>query len=207
MESEYEKGLEKDFEKFLIILGKQLKQGRLDLGFETISTFANIVDIAISTIGKYERGEENLTVKRLYTLLRAQNKSHEQIVEMFSTIPSPIEKESSFSLPEQAEQQVKQQVKIKLGRKEADSLDTSHIKRIYLLLAFCAPQKRRKKQLQEIFGLKSYTRHFDKCLNICLSAEWIKMTKPNQPNSNDQKYYTTEAGKKVLRLGKTGEND
>lgn len=26
--------------------------------------------------------------------------------------------------------------------------------------------------------------------------------KQDQPNSNDQKYYTTEAGKKVLRLGK-----
>src|SRR5690606_20833895 len=134
MESEYEKSLEKDFKKFLILLGEQLKQGRLNLGFETIPTFANMVDIAISTIGKYERGEENLTVKRLYTLLRAQNKSHEQIVEMFSTIPSPIEAESSFSLPEQTEQQVKQQVQIQLGRDEANSLDSSHIKRIYLLL-------------------------------------------------------------------------
>src|SRR5690606_41405195 len=100
MESEYEKSLEKDFKKFLILLGEQLKQGRLNLGFETIPTFANMVDIAISTIGKYERGEENLTVKRLYTLLRAQNNSHEQILDLCSPTPSPIAKEPSFSPPE-----------------------------------------------------------------------------------------------------------
>ncbi|WP_187444043.1 hypothetical protein [Sphingobacterium phlebotomi] len=29
----------------------------------------------------------------------------------------------------------------------------------------------------------------------------VEREKQDQPNSNDQKYYTTEAGKKVLQLG------
>ncbi len=31
----------------------------------------------------------------------------------------------------------------------------------------------------------------------------VEREKQDQPNSNDQKYYTTEAGKRILRLGKT----
>ncbi|WP_373287719.1 Fic family protein [Sphingobacterium alkalisoli] len=38
--------------------------------------------------------------------------------------------------------------------------------------------------------------HHLNCLNICVKANWIKMTKPHKPNSRAQMYQITLEGKK-----------
>jgi len=200
MESEYEKNLADSFKKFLKALGDILRLGRTNLGFKTIEPFANLVDINISTIGKYERGDENITIKRLYTLLRACGKSHEEIVKMFETLISNSTSMPATPLSEQHEQQLRLQVKAKLGAKVANALKSDHINRIYLMLAYCDDKKIRKTDLRKFFDLDSYTKHFNHCLKIADDMDWINMTYPEKPNAKNQSYYTTESGKEVLRL-------
>ncbi len=194
MESEYEKSLEKEFEKFLEVLGRYLKQERENQGFNSVSPFANLLDIDVSTIGKYERGQENLTVKRLYTLLRGLGKSHDQILKFFSISHNSQKELVSKSFSEAQELQVRIQVK-KYSEKE---LDAHHLVRIHQMLTVCFNHPIKKTVLRDALLLKTYTKHFNECLEICIQANWIQMTKQGKPKSNDQKYFTTIDGKRLL---------
>ncbi|WP_164126592.1 helix-turn-helix domain-containing protein [Sphingobacterium luzhongxinii] len=200
MESEYEKNLADSFKKFIKALGDILRLRRTSLGFKTIEPFANLVDINISTIGKYERGDENITIKRLYTLLRACGKSHEDIVKMFETFMSNSTSMPNTPLSDESEQQLRLQVEAGLGTEVAKVLKSDHINRIYLMLAYCDDKKTRKTDLKKFFNLDSYTKHFNLCLKIADDMGWINMTYPEKPNAKNQSYYTTEAGKEILRL-------
>lgn len=194
MESEYEKSLEKEFEKFLEALGQYLKQERENQGFKSVLPYANILDIDVSTMGKYERGQENLTVKRLYTLLRGLGKSHNEILKLFSISYNSQKEQVSQSFSESQELQVKIQVK-KYSDKE---LDSHHLVRIHQMLTACFDRPIKKTVLRDQLSLKTYTKHFNECLEICIQANWIQMTKQGKRNFNDQKYFTTLEGKRVL---------
>ncbi|WP_454880715.1 helix-turn-helix domain-containing protein [Sphingobacterium detergens] len=194
MESEYEKSLEKEFEKFLEALGQYLKQERENQGFNSVLPFANILDIDVSTIGKYERGQENLTVKRLYTLLRGLAKSHDQILKFFSISHNSQKEQVSKSFSEAQELQVRTQVKKYYGQE----LDSHHLARIHQMLTACFNHPIKKTVLRDGLSLKTYTKHFNQCLEICIQANWIQMTKQGKRKSNDQKYFTTIEGKRLL---------
>ncbi len=194
MESEYEKSLEKEFEKFLEALGQYLKQEREDQGFNSVLPFANILDIDVSTIGKYERGQENLTVKRLYTLLRGLGKSHNEILEMLSISNNSQKEQISKSFSETQEPQVRTQVKKHFDQE----LDSHHLIRIHQMLTACFKRPIKKTVLRDELSLKTYTKHFNECLEICIQANWIQMTKKEKRKSNDQKYFTTIEGKRLL---------
>lgn len=207
MESRYEKSLEKDIKKLQKKLGELLKQEREKSIHGEIKSYTALVDIDKSTIYAGERGESNFTVSRLYTLLRGNGQTHEEIIQAFTFLITGLHKYSEFSLPSETEQQLRLQVETKLGTKVAKALKSDHINRIYLMLAYCDDKKIRKTDLKKFFDLDSYTKHFNHCLKIADDMDWINMTYPEKPNAKNQSYYTTEAGKEVLRLKQDGEEN
>lgn len=64
-----------------------------------------------------------------------------------------------------------------------------------------------KKALFEVIGLSSKTPRFEDRLNLLISIKWIVMPHPENLNHAKQAYYTTEAGKEVLRLKQDGEEN
>lgn len=207
MESRYEKSLEKDIKKLQKKLGELLKQEREKSIHGEIKSYTALVDIDKSTIYAGERGESNFTVSRLYTLLRGNGQTHEEIIQAFTFLIAGQNKYSEFSLSLETEQQLRLQVEAKLGTKVAKALKSDHINRIYLMLAYCDDKKTRKTDLKKFFNLDSYTKHFNFCLKTADDMNWINMTYPEKPNTQNQSYYTTEAGKEVLRLKPEGENE
>lgn len=71
---------------------------------------------------------------------------------------------------------------------------------IYLtVLTYCEkPQNRLS--IMEKLDLYNNSRNFDNYIKPLLEVEWLKQTLPDKPTSKNQKYYTTELGKRVLAI-------
>lgn len=198
MESEYEINLKSDFEIFLKKFGKFLKDERENNGYKSVESYSNTIGIDQSTISKYERGEENITLRRIYTLLRSHRKSHEFIVKLFTTNGGDEELIKTLDTKQQVTLQVRNEIELKVGKEVANSLDYQHYDRINRILILCLNKSLKKKDLRDKLNLKTYTIHFNKSLEICITNNWISMTKPDKPNSHLQEYFTTKLGKDIL---------
>jgi ATP-dependent DNA helicase RecG len=65
------------------------------------------------------------------------------------------------------------------------------------LLALCIKPQKREEMFNHI-GLKYHTDSFKRHIEPLLSKGWIAMTLPEKAQSKNQKYITTEEGKKIL---------
>jgi len=71
---------------------------------------------------------------------------------------------------------------------------------IYLkVLSYCEPPQSRLAIL-EMLVLYNNSRNFDNYIKPLLEMGWLQQTIPDKPRSKNQKYYTTELGKKLLAV-------
>lgn len=82
-----------------------------------------------------------------------------------------------------------------IGTKLKMELQNLHIK----IVSFCQSPKRRVEILEHI-GLFNNTRNFNNYVKPLIDMYWVAQTHPDKPTSKIQQYYTTELGKKLLRV-------
>ena len=176
-----------------------LKEGREISPYGSPLVYSSRVDVDISTIYKIERGEINITLSRFYTLLRGQGKSHEQILEMFNTDTHDKEK-AIISISDKDITYVITQMSNEIDKQILKNLRNEDIQRLITILII-GTNKTKKNDFVKQVGLGSKSKNFNLVFGIALKNNWIAMLYPESPRRHDQKYYTTEAGKAVLRLG------
>jgi hypothetical protein len=70
---------------------------------------------------------------------------------------------------------------------------------IVMVLSYSIELKSRDEIFEEI-GLYKNTKNFHKHTKPLIEAGWLHFTLPNKLTSRDQKYYTTDLGKKLLAI-------
>lgn len=76
---------------------------------------------------------------------------------------------------------------------------------IIKVLQYCKEPKSSDEIFEEI-GLYKNTKNHNHHIKPLIEVGWLKLTLPNKPTSKNQKYYTTDLGKKLLALISTKSN-
>ncbi len=86
-----------------------------------------------------------------------------------------------------------------LGDRDIEAIKESVDPAMRKVLKYCLEPKSRDKIFEEI-GLHKNTKNFKKHIKPLIDADWIQLTLPQKLTSRDQKYYTTDLGKRLLRI-------
>jgi transcriptional regulator with XRE-family HTH domain len=188
--------------KSLRKIGGAFKALRKEQGFGNSVTFAISKNISESQYGKYEAGSENMTIESLLDTAELFGLTDEDVfnpkfLDLVKGNNSLSDKSRNILIT-----QVRHQVDLLLGEQKANEFDNDDIERIYTIIASCCVQLS-KKQIIKKLGLKSKTPNLESLMQFTIGAQWLAMTYPNAPNRHDQKYYTTEKGKGVLKIKHT----
>lgn len=182
-------------------IGNSLKILRKGMGYTNYESFANAVELNRSQYGKYEAGRTNMRIGALLETalkfgLTEEDIFNKEFLTLGSVELNPLSEKSHAYLIKQ----VRHEVELLVGAKDANKFDDNDIERMYLILTSGLDQASKNQILKKI-KLKSTTPNFETLLDFLISSKWIVMTHPTTPNRPDQKYYTTKAGKLVLSLG------
>jgi len=180
-------------------IGNAFKRQRKGLGYSSSIAFAVSKNISETQYGKYEAGSENMTIETFLNTADLLGLSEEDIfnpnfLALSNNDNSLIEKSKSHLI-----NQVRYQVTLLRGEKKANEFSNDDLERLYIIIASCNIQLS-KKQIIKKLGLKSKTPNLENLIKFAISSEWISMTNPEKPNSSNQKYYTTEKGKEILKF-------
>lgn len=188
-----------EFKKFLIELGTFIRSRRKAIGHNSATTFANSINMDPDQLRKYERGEIPMTLKTLNKILKGLRTPGERLLKQLSDFQETTAPTKSQLLTEEAASHVRLQVEANNGHDVASKLRPEDVQRIgrILIAAFNLVSKN---EVVKKVGLSSKSKNFNAVFSIVLNNEWIAMLYPESPKRHDQKYYTTEAGKKILRL-------
>jgi len=190
-----------DIEEFFRLIGQFIKHLRIQAGFPTPESFANTIDMPRSQYSAYESGKnmELTTFKRILLefdikvedwlnldLLGGKNSLHKQIKRM---------REARIS-------QVISQVKKSDMTGDAEKLSVKAAQRYIEILIHCHIPRSRSYILEDIVKLEDSSYNtFKRIAGKLIDYGWLDYTNKESKNSPAQAYYTTEKGKKVLRLG------
>lgn len=186
-------------EVFLKRIGNFIRTKRISKGHSSAETFANTIDMDVSQLRKYERGEIAMTLSTLYKILYALKEDNEDILQQFLFLHESKPLKEQNRLSQKLITQVKKQVEMLNGEKISDSLQELDIVRLINILEI-GFNKNKKTDIVEKVGLSSKSKNFNIVFKIALDNKWIAMTIPENKNSPLQRYYTTEKGKEVLIL-------
>lgn len=188
-----------EFKKFLKELGVFIRMKRKALGYKSAEPFANSIDMDPDQLRKYERGEIPMNLTTLHRILKGLKTSGEDTIKHLANFQEVTTTTKNQPLTEEAETYVRLQVKTLNGSETETTLRPEDIQRIggILIAAF---NLSKKNEIVKKVGLSSKSKNFNTVFDIALTNKWIAMQYPESPKRHDQKYYTTEAGKKVLRL-------
>jgi len=73
------------------------------------------------------------------------------------------------------------------------------------VLVFCE-QPQSRLAILETLELYNNSQNFDNYIRPLIEVAWLNLTIPDKPTSKNQKYYTSDLGKKLLTLISTGHN-
>ena len=192
---------DKEFENFLKTLGDFIREKRKSRGHKSAETFANSIDMDEDQLRKYERGEIPMTLKTLHKIFKGLREGNENITEQLANLSEPLLEKSDKPLSAEQVTHVKNQVKKLNGNEILNTLRDEDIQRLGKILIIGFTTVPKNIFVQKV-GLFSRSKNFNIVFSTALKNNWIAMLYPESPRRHDQKYYTTEAGKKVLRLGK-----
>lgn len=194
--------------KLLKAIGYAFSKLRKGAGYSSSEKFANVKTLNRGMYGKYEAGSVDMKVTTLLDLAIAHGLSEKDVFNADFLKLGQADDENSVSkiAEERVITQVRHQLKILIGEVKANEIDDDNILEINNILTKALSQSK-KKALFEAIGLSSKTPRFEERLNLLISLKWIAMTHPENLNHPRQKYYTTEAGKEVLRLKQDGEEN
>jgi len=92
-----------------------------------------------------------------------------------------------------------------IGDKDREAIKESINDTIKKVLTGCQEPKSRDEVFDEI-GLYKNTKNFQKHIKPLIEVGWLHFTLPDKLTSRDQKYYTTNLGKKLLAIISTDSN-
>lgn len=188
MNSEYEKQLQSEYDKLVKKIGAFIRNERKALGFSSAESFGNHIDVDGATIRDYETGRTRMTLQRFYTIIRGLGKTPEEVSAALVLQGAPAEKLPPNVLPPAKEQQLRLQVKSKLGAKVADALSSEELYRINEMVRLASRREVRKSELRDHFGLTTYTRAFNRLMDIALRAGLLRLKYPESLHHKGQRY-------------------
>lgn len=199
-------GSKLDDETFLKQLGAFMKRMRIAAGFPTIRSFVDTVDMSYSQYQGYEAGK-NITIKTLKRIFSEFNLQIEDwlkidIFELNIEDPEIIEGIRSARI-----NQVIEQVRHIDGKAEMLSLRPIDVQRYIDILIHCHTSRNRSYILDKVVKLDDTHNTFRRVAGKLLDYGWLDYTDKDSKNSPVQAYYTTEAGKAVLRLTKSSDKN
>lgn len=71
---------------------------------------------------------------------------------------------------------------------------------IYLKILIYCEQPQSRSSILENIALSNNSRNFDNYIKPLIEVGWPNLTLPNKPTSKNQKYFTTDLGKKLLKV-------
>jgi ATP-dependent DNA helicase RecG len=92
-----------------------------------------------------------------------------------------------------------------IGDKDREAIRESINDTIKKVLIDCQEPKSREEVFEKI-GLYKNTKNFQNHIKPLIEAGWLHFTLPDKLTSRDQKYYTTDLGKKLLSIISTDSN-
>ncbi len=90
-----------------------------------------------------------------------------------------------------AKENIRNQIKAKV--------ETVKIQKLLNILELCKTPQTRKKIL-DLLNLSNHTKNYRNNILKLVDAQLLNFTKPDKPKNPNQKYYTTEKGKKLLEI-------
>ena len=86
-----------------------------------------------------------------------------------------------------------------LGDKDKEAIRERINNTIIKVLGYCQEPKSNDEIFEKI-GLYKNTKNFQNHIKPLIEARWLHVTLPDKPTSKNQKYYTTDLGKKLLEI-------
>ncbi|MBW3467491.1 helix-turn-helix transcriptional regulator [Arthrospiribacter ruber] len=188
---------ERNLEKLKKELGDFFKATREELGYKTKDDFSDAKNLTRSQYALYESGKANPTIETIFNLLWEFGLDYQELF----NLPHSNNKYGSVIIKEVAPMRKIEQVKEQVYLLKEEGLDKRlsdlMVLRILRTLAFCIKPKS-KGEILENLGLKNTTNNFQRSIGLALELEWLVMTDPFTPNSPQQKYFTSEEGRKFI---------
>lgn len=185
---------------FLKQLGKFIRRMRKAAGFPTIRSFVDTIDMSYSQYQGYEAGK-NITIKVLKFILSQLNLKVENWLNTDIFNIDLNDPKVTDNLKEVRIKQVIDQVKKIETTNDILNIRTIEIQRYIDILINCHIPRKRSYILKQIIKLDDTYNTFIRVAGKLIEYGWLDYTDKKNKNSPSQSYYTTEAGKKVLRLG------
>ena len=163
-------------------IGEFLKELKLTEGRGTgIPTIKNVLSQNGSPAAIFDTDEPNRSYFYIEIPIHKEFKS--KIIEKSNQV------KAKSNQAEEKSNQVKDVIGIQVKNRVID--------RIVLTLEFCLQPKSRNEILDNV-GLSKQTKNFKENIGPAINAGLLAMTLPDVPNSQNQKYITTDKGKKII---------
>lgn len=176
-----------EFKKLLSSLGYFIRRTREGQGFK-LEEFAFSIDLDASILSKYENGKSPMTLKTFHRIIRGLGKSPEEIFTSLVLQGEPTEILPPNTLPATKAHQLRLQVKSKLGAKIADALSIEELYRLHEVVRLTSRREVRKSEIRDAVGLKTYTRAFNRLMELALRAGLIRLKYPESLHHKNQRY-------------------
>lgn len=87
-----------------------------------------------------------------------------------------------------------------LNRDQVEPKLLELLESIYLKILIYCEQPQSRSSILENIALYNNSRNFDNYIKPLIRVAWLNQTIPDKPTSKNQKYYTTDLGKKLLKV-------
>jgi transcriptional regulator with XRE-family HTH domain len=186
-----------DDEYFFQLLGSFIRRMRKLAGFKSMRAFADTINISYSQYQGYETGK-NLTLAIFKRIMLEFDIRVENWLNIDIFANKTADSEHIKRIKNARIEQVTQQVKLK--NSSTEPIITAEIAQRYIeILIFCNTPKSRAEILRDHLNMSDDINTLKRVAGKLLDYGWLEHTDKNK-NSPQQRYATTEAGKKVLRL-------
>jgi|GEM_PF-3502828 len=186
-----------DDEYFFKLLGAFIRRMRRLAGFRSMRAFADTIGISYSQYQGYETGR-NLTLAIFKRIMLEFDIRVEDWLNIDIFANQTIDSEHIKRIKTARIEQVIQQVKLK--NPPTEPLINPEIAQRYIeILILCNTPKSRTEILKDHLKLSDDINTLKRVAGKLLNYGWLKHTDQNK-NSPQQRYTTTETGKKILRL-------
>lgn len=196
--------VEEDFnlndELFLKLIGQFLIDLRKKAGYSSIRLFVDTIGMSYSQYQRYETGS-NITLIVLRRILSFYNLKVEDwlkldLINSDNDLPGIVE-----SMHKAKMEHVIEQVKIIDSAEVANNLSPKEVSRYIEILEFSIHPRSRNEILDIKLKMDDSTNTFKRVAGKLIEYGWLELTNKANKNSPNQKYITTEAGRKVIILG------
>ena len=191
--------LDSSDELFLKSVGQFLMNLRTKAGYPTIRMFSDALDMSYTQYQRYESGS-NITLIVLRRILSFYNLK----VEDWLNLDLGNDSDELVKIVEAMKLAKIDQLIDQVGKLDsidaAKSLSTKDVNRYLDVLEFCMLPKSRKEILEIKLKMVDSLNTLKRVAGKLLDYNWLEPTNKINKNAPNQKYVTTDAGKKVISL-------